>query len=80
MNIASTVHTSGIDWASVITMVSSVVVIMSLVLAVIGKFIANKITSAIDGFRIEVIAKLDTRITILEQAALAADKWRDSRR
>lgn len=64
--LVSTVHTSGVNIESVVIIVSSCCVIMSFVVGAFAKVVAKAITGAIDKFRLDVIAKLETRITILE--------------
>lgn len=67
---AATVHTSGINWESVITIVGSVVTVLSVVFGLIARsvshYVANKITQAIDKLRIDVIDSMDKRVTSLE--------------
>jgi hypothetical protein len=60
------VHTVGINWASVVTIVASVVVIMTAMLGVLARYVAAKITSAIDKFRIEAFEPLEGRVTVVE--------------
>lgn len=62
-----TVQTSGINWESVSAVVVAVVTCVSLMMTWLSRSIANQITRAIDRLRIEVITKLDRRVTILEQ-------------
>lgn len=68
----ATVHTSGVNWLSVATIVSAIVVPLGLMFAFLArsmaKYIANSITRAIDGFHIAVVTVLDTRLTRVEQA------------
>lgn len=67
MILATTVHTTGINWESVIAIVAAIVTVMSIVIGVIGKMIGNQITSAINKFRLDVVAQLDNRLTSVEQ-------------
>lgn len=60
------VHTTGINWVSVSTIVGSIVVLMSAILSIVAWYIATKITSAISRLRIEVVDKLDTRLSVVE--------------
>lgn len=62
----TTVHTAGINWESVITIIGSVVTILAVVGALVSRAIGNKITAAIHEFQIAVIDKLDTRLTQVE--------------
>jgi hypothetical protein len=63
-----TTHTSGINWESVGTIVAAVVAFITLALSIIGRLVTNKITGSIDKFRIDVISRMDVRISLLEQA------------
>jgi hypothetical protein len=64
------VHTVGINWSSVLTIVGSVVVIMSTVLGFLAKLITVAITKAIDKLRIDVIDGMEKRLSLLEQIVL----------
>lgn len=66
--IASTapVHTTGVNWASVVTITAAVVVIMTTVFSIVARYITSRIGGAVDRFRIEVVDKLDTRLTSVE--------------
>jgi hypothetical protein len=70
MLLATTVHTAGINWASVLTIISSTVVALSIVLGFairfFAKYIANQVTTAIDKLRLDVLAAMDKRIAVLE--------------
>lgn len=77
--IAATVHTSGINWESVGTIIAAVVAAMTFVLGAFAKYVSGQITGSIDKFRIDVIARLDTRITILEYEVLGKKPHDDSR-
>jgi hypothetical protein len=61
------VHTTGINWASVTTIVASILGGMSIIIGIFAKLISNQITGGINKFRIDVVNSLDTRLTILEQ-------------
>jgi hypothetical protein len=60
------VHTTGINLASVLTIVSAVVVIMTAILGVTARYITARITGAIDRFRIEAFDPLAERVSELE--------------
>lgn len=66
MSLATTVHTSGVNWQSVAAIVGAVVVAMSAVFGLIARVVSNQITGAINKFRIEVVDKLDRRLTRIE--------------
>lgn len=60
------VHTTGVNWVSVATITGAVVILMTTVLGFTAKYIASKITASISQLRIEVVDKLDTRLSIVE--------------
>lgn len=60
------VHTTGINWTSVLTIIVSIVTLLSILGAIVGKYIANQITNAISRFQDAVVDKLDNRLTIVE--------------
>jgi hypothetical protein len=60
------VHTTGVNWQSVIVIVASIVTILSLLGAAVGKYVANRVTGAINEFQIAVVQKLDTRLVAVE--------------
>jgi hypothetical protein len=66
--IATAVHTTGINWPSVLTIVCAIVGALAIIFGVIARAVSNSVTSAIDHFRIEVITKMDTRLALLELA------------
>lgn len=66
MWLADTVHTAGINWESVGTIIAAVVAALSFIIGAFARYISNKITGAIDKFRIDVISRMDTRISLLE--------------
>jgi hypothetical protein len=75
--VAETVHTSGINWESITTIIGSIVVIMSAVFTAIARYVTSKVTTAINDFRVDVIAKMDERLVKLEILAdERARKWR----
>jgi hypothetical protein len=62
----TTVHTSGINWPSVVAIVSGTVVFLSIIVGAFAKIISDRITNAINKFRIDVINQLDNRLTAVE--------------
>lgn len=62
----ATVHTSGINWESVITIIASICAIVAVLGGFASKYVAGKITAAIREFQVAVVAKLDTRLTTVE--------------
>jgi hypothetical protein len=64
------VHTTGINWASVLTIICSVCVVVGGLIVWVSKQISNNIaiavTSAIDKFHLAVVNVLDTRLTKVE--------------
>lgn len=66
MSALAAVHTVGINWDSVLTIVSAVVVIMTAVFSVLARYVAMKITGSIDKFRIESFDPLESRVTQVE--------------
>jgi hypothetical protein len=72
MFLATTVHTSGINWASVLTIVCSIVGALAIVFGFItrfaAKYISREITASIDKLRVEIVSKMETRISLLEMA------------
>jgi hypothetical protein len=67
MWLATTVHTSGINWETVGTLIGSIIAAVTLIFGFFARYISNRITASIDRFRIDVIAKMDTRLTVLEE-------------
>lgn len=63
-----TVQTSGINWESIAAITVAITTVMSLLLGILNRSVGNQITAAMNNLRIEVIAKLETRIAILESA------------
>lgn len=62
----NTVHTTGVNWESVAVIVAAIATTMTFVLTLFAKVIGGTIAGAVDKLRIEVIAKMDNRITTLE--------------
>ena len=62
----SVVHTTGVNWQSVLTITGSIVTLLTILGALVGRYIANRITAAIATFQNAVVSKLDTRLTIVE--------------
>jgi hypothetical protein len=65
--VTQTVHTTGVNWQSVLVIVASVVTIVSILGASIGHYVADRVTGAINAFQIAVVSKLDTRLTAVEE-------------
>lgn len=65
-----TVHTSGVNWASVLTIVCSLVAAMGIVFGFLAKWITTSlnrtITDSINVFRISVVSELANRLTVVE--------------
>lgn len=73
----TTVHTSGINWASVLTLVSSIVVLISIIVGTFVRYLTRSITSAVNNLSVvleakletkEKVAQIDRRLTIVENA------------
>jgi len=64
---AAPVHTTGINWASVFTIVIGIVGALSIIFGFVSRYLGNRITGSIDKFRIEVVSQLDTRLTKVEE-------------
>lgn len=85
MILADTVHTTGINWGSVLTIVCAVVAATSIIFGSIARSVTSRlsreITGAINQFRIDVIQTLDTRLTRVEQSTddLKNTRGRDTR-
>ena len=60
------VHTTGVNWISVLTITLTIVTLLSIILGLVSRVLANRITGAIDKFRIDVVTQLDTRLTRVE--------------
>jgi hypothetical protein len=61
-----TVHTSGVNLESVVTIIGSVVAILTVIFGLATRYISSRITGAIDRLRLDVIQKLDIRLTAVE--------------
>jgi predicted cation transporter len=68
--VADAVHTTGINWESVTTIIVGIVTTISIIGGLFIKYLSQQIkdgiVSAIDRFRIDVINKLDLRLTTVE--------------
>ena len=66
----ATVHTTGINWGSVAVIVGSMTgtlsIIFGLIFRSLAKYVANRITDAINKLRIDVISALEARVMALE--------------
>jgi hypothetical protein len=58
------VHTVGVNWESVFAICG----ILSCVFGILAAYISARVTGAIDKLRIEVISKMETRLSLLEMA------------
>jgi hypothetical protein len=67
---AQAVHTTGINWASVLTIVCAVVGALAVIFGAMARWIAKSlegaITAAIDKFRIEVVSTLATDLAVVK--------------
>lgn len=70
MLTSAAVHTTGINWDSVATIVTSIVTAISLIggfmIKRFAKYLGDRIDRAIDKLRIDPIGKLDTRLVRVE--------------
>lgn len=66
MIAVAAVHTTGVNWVSVIAICVGVATLMSLIIGIFAKVISGQITSAIDRFRNEVVNMLEHRLTVVE--------------
>jgi Kef-type K+ transport system membrane component KefB len=64
--VATTVHTAGVNWQSVLTIIGSIVTLVAIILTAIARYIAGKVTGAINEFRVSVVDQLTTRLTVVE--------------
>jgi hypothetical protein len=64
----ATVHTTGINWDSVSVIVCAIVGALAIILGGIARYLSGTITDAINQFRIDVVAKMDLRLSLVEQA------------
>lgn len=60
-----------VNWEAIITMSVSIVGIMTVIFGFLSRYIANRVAGSINEFRIDVLSKMETRVTILETAMLA---------
>ena len=54
------------SWAVILTVACSLIVAFGVITSLIGRLIGDRITNAIDRFRIEVVSSLDLRLTHVE--------------
>jgi|HubBroStandDraft_5_1064220.scaffolds.fasta_scaffold243724_3 hypothetical protein len=74
----SVVHTEGVNWELVIAIVTCVVTTMTVVFGLFARYVSGQITGAINQFRIEILQKMENRLTVLEVlAGLRKGKPRD---
>lgn len=66
----ATVHTSGVNWESVLAITGAIIVIAGPILGLLAWYVTTRVTGAINLFRLDVIDKLDRRISRLELLAL----------
>jgi hypothetical protein len=62
--VAPIVHTEGVNWE----LVAAICTILTFIFAMLAYYISTRITTSIDKFRIEVISKMETRLSLLEMA------------
>jgi hypothetical protein len=71
MFLADAVHTTGINWESVSTIIVGVITGLAIICGAftryLGKIISSTVTSAIDRFRVEVVSALDVRLARVEE-------------
>jgi hypothetical protein len=64
------VHTTGINWPSVILIVCAIVGALAIIFGAIARYATKQLsrstTDAINQFRIDVVAALVTRLTVVE--------------
>jgi hypothetical protein len=60
------VHTTGINWQATLAIVGTIVTVMTVIIGAFAKFIGDKMTNAINKFRIDVVSALDLRLTSVE--------------
>lgn len=69
-DVVASVHTVGINWVSVATIVCSSVTVLSVVLGFIirtmARYISGQITTAITQFRVEVIEPMASDVAALK--------------
>jgi hypothetical protein len=66
---AASVHTEGVNWELVIAIVTCVVTTMTVVFGLFARYVSGQITGAINQFRIEILQKMENRLTVLEVIA-----------
>jgi hypothetical protein len=68
--VVQTVHTSGVNWASVLTIVCSLVAALGIIFGAIAKYVTSSLTrstaEAIQRFQLSVVSTLATRLSVLE--------------
>jgi hypothetical protein len=69
MIATAAVHTAGVNWESVAAIVSAVCAVFAIMASLIARYLGNKITGAIDSFRIQIFEPLDKRVFALELLA-----------
>jgi hypothetical protein len=60
------VHTTGVNWLSVSVIVGAITAVLSTIGTVVIRMLGRQITDAIRAFQLEVITKLDLRLTTVE--------------
>lgn len=60
------VHTEGVNWELVTTLVTTIVGLLTVIFGLLARYVSARITTAIDKFRIQVMEQMDKRVTILE--------------
>jgi len=58
--------TDNVSWGLIVTIISASTVFLGLVIGGVAKLLTDKITNAINQFRIDVVNQLDTRLTAVE--------------
>ena len=67
----ATVHTSGINWESVATIITAIIVVSTAITGYVGRQITHAVTDLGDRLEAkletkETVARIDTRLTVLE--------------
>jgi hypothetical protein len=75
-----TVHTSGVNWESVATIVTAIVVVLGAVTAWIGRQISHAVTDLSDKLEArletkETVTAIHTRLSIVESELRRKVKW-----
>jgi phage-related protein len=64
------VHTTGVNWVSVITITCTIAVVVGGLFAYVARHVTNSvtrtITAAINNFHLSVVSVLTTRLTVVE--------------